>query len=284
MTYLRNNFRGNNFRVGFRYISSDRGITLIELMVAMGVASIVLMAIYSAYNTQTLINRTQTVVLNMQQNLRGALYLLEREIRMAGYDQNSTGDFGITSISDVGGNSSIAFTSDDTDDDGATEAISFYMYDSSTTSSVGILDLAMRRGGSTQLAAESIQALGLAYAYDNDGDGRLDLSANGNVIWAIDSNNDNALDLNLDENGDGEIDMSDDPAGTPIGGSGVAVGSIRAVKVWILARTKTPMLKYSDNNTYVVGNRQISPTVLGTQNYKHRLLESTINCRNLGMQ
>jgi len=276
-------------------IGNDKGITLIELMVAMAVAGIVLMAIYSAYHTQSTIYKTQNVELNMQQNLRGALYLLEREIRMAGYDQNSTGGFGITSIVDNNGNSSITFTADtaDLNNDGimenngvldAKETISFSMYDSSTTSSVGMLDLGMKIGGSVrQLAAESIQALFLAYAYDNDGDGRLDLSAKGNVIWAIDSNNDNALDLNLDTDDDGEIDMNDNAAGTAIS-SNVAVGSIRAVKVWILARTKTPMLNYTDNNTYVVGNRRISPTALGTQSYKHRLLVSTINCRNLGMQ
>ena len=224
-----------------RCIGNDRGITLIELMVAMAVAGIVLMAIYSAYHTQSTIYATQSVELNMQQNVRGALYLLEREIRMAGYDQTSAGGFGITSVSDVNGNSAITFTSD-LDDDGvldANETTSFYMYDSATTSLVGTLDLALRIGVTPSLAAESIQALGLAYAYDNDGDGKFDLSPNGNVIWAIDSDNDNALDLNLDTNDDGEIDMSDNPAGTSIG-TNVAVGNIRAVKVWLLARTKPP--------------------------------------------
>jgi type IV pilus assembly protein PilW len=268
-----------------RCISSDKGITLVELMVAMAVAGIVLMAIYSAYHTQSTIYKTQNVELNMQQNLRGALYLLEREIRMAGYDQNSTGGFGITSIVDNNGNSSITFTADLDNDEtlDANETISFSMYDSSTTPIVGILDLGMAIGGANQLAAESIQALCLAYAFDNDGDGRLDLSANGNVIWAIDSDNNNTLDWNLDTNDDGEIDINDNPAGTSIG-TNVAVGSIRAVKVWILARTKTPMIQYTDNNTYVVGNRRISPTALGTRDYKHQLLVSIINCRNLGMQ
>jgi type IV pilus assembly protein PilW len=296
MTYPR-----NNFRVGFRYASSNEGITLIELMVAMAVSGIVLMAIYSAYHTQSKIYRTQSVELAMQQNLRGAVYLLESEIRMAGYDQNDTGNFGITDIRfrdtnyglSLGGNSSIQFTSD-LDDDGVldtNETISFSIYDNPVGAPDGILDMARNNGAGRQIIGESIVALGLAYAYDNDGDGRLDLSPNGNVIWAIDSDNDNDLDRNLDTNDDGEIDMNDPDTdndgkidGTPIGGSDVAVGSIRAVKVWILARTKTPMLNYLDNNTYVVGNRRISPTALGTRNYKHQLLVSTINCRNLGMQ
>jgi len=293
MTYPRNNFRGNNFRVGFRYASSNEGITLIELMVAMAIAGIVLMAIYSAYRTQSTIYRTQSVELAMQQNLRGAAYLLESEIRMAGYDMNSTGNFGITDITfrdtnyalNLGGNSSITFTSD-LNDDGvldANETFSYSIYDYPVATPDGILDMARNNGGGRQIIGESIIALGLAFAFDNDGDGRLDLSANGNVIWAIDSDNNNTLDRNLDTNDDGEIDMNDNPAGTSIG-TNVAVGKIRAVKAWILARTKTPMLNYTDNNIYVVGNRRISPTALGTQSYKHQLLVSTINCRNLGMQ
>ena len=62
-----------------------KGFTLIELMVAMVVASIVMAAIYSVYRSQTQAHRTQQIVVQMQQNMRAALYLLEREIRMAGY-------------------------------------------------------------------------------------------------------------------------------------------------------------------------------------------------------
>jgi len=304
MTYLL-----NNFRRGFRYVSSDKGVTLIELMVAMGVAGIVLMAIYSAYHTQTLMNRKQTVVLNMQQNLRGGLYLMEREIRMAGYDRNATGNFGITDIRfrdidndlDLNGNSAITFTSD-LDDDGVrdmeedadpvtndiedsgsalpkNEKISFSIYDSPVDSPDGVTDLAMNNGGGRQLAAESIEALFMAYAYDNDEDGLLDTSAGGNIIWAFDSNNDNILDRILDTSDDGVIDEDDNTAGTAIGGSGIAIDKIRAVRVWFLARTKTPMLKDTDNNTYVVGNRRITPN----DNFQRELLVTTINCRNLGM-
>src|SRR3989339_1324824 len=91
-------FIKKNYRFGYGFVKSKEGLTLIELMVAMAVAGIVLMAIYSTYRTQSSINRTQTVVLNMQQNIRGGLYLMEREIRMAGYDQGNTGNFGITDI------------------------------------------------------------------------------------------------------------------------------------------------------------------------------------------
>ena len=64
---------------------NKKGFTLIELMVAMVVASIVMAAIYSVYRSQIQAHRTQQIVVQMQQNMRAALYLLEREIRMAGY-------------------------------------------------------------------------------------------------------------------------------------------------------------------------------------------------------
>jgi type IV pilus assembly protein PilW len=259
-------------------------------MVAMAVAGIVLMAIYSAYQTQSSINRTQTVVLNMQQNIRGAMYLLESEIRSAGYEQSATGTFGITDIRfrdinnglNLNGNSSITFTSD-LNDNGAidtNETFSFSIYDYPATAPDGILDLARDNGAGRQPIAESIQALFLAYAYDNDGDGRLDTSANGNIIWAFDSDNNNSLDRNLDTNDDGQIDINDAAAGIPIGGSGIAIDKIRAVRVWLLARTKTTILNYTDNNTYVVGNRRITPN----DNFRRELLVTTIKSRNLGLE
>ena len=66
-------------------IANKKGFTLIELLVAMAIASIVMAAIYSVYRVQTKQYRTQQMVVQMQQNMRAAMYLLEREIRMAGY-------------------------------------------------------------------------------------------------------------------------------------------------------------------------------------------------------
>lgn len=278
------------YRLSISRVKSQKGFTMVELMVTMGIAGIVLMAIYSAYQTQSSINRTQTVVLNMQQNIRGAIYLLESEIRSAGYEQNATGTFGITDIRfrdvnnglNVNGNSSITFTSD-LNDDGAidtNETFSFSIFDYPASSPDGILDLARDNGAGRQIIAESIQALFMAYAYDNDGDGRLDTSANGNIIWAFDSDNNNILDRILDTNDDGQIDINDAVAGVPIGGSGIAIDKIRAIRIWMLARTKTNILNYNDNNTYVVGNRRITPN----DNFRRELLVSTIRGRNLGLE
>lgn len=61
------------------------GFSLIELMVAMAIASIVLASIYRVYYNQQMAATNQQLVIEMQQNARSALTLMKREIRMAGY-------------------------------------------------------------------------------------------------------------------------------------------------------------------------------------------------------
>ena len=63
-----------------------RGFTLVELLVAMAISSIVLASVAAAYRTQIRTHATQQMVVDMQQNIRGAMYIMQREIRMAGHD------------------------------------------------------------------------------------------------------------------------------------------------------------------------------------------------------
>jgi type IV pilus assembly protein PilW len=64
---------------------NNGGFTLVELMVAMAIATIVLASIYAAFNAQTRRYTTEQQVVEMQQNIRAAMYLLKRDIRLAGY-------------------------------------------------------------------------------------------------------------------------------------------------------------------------------------------------------
>jgi len=274
---------------------TDRGFTLVELLVAMVISLVVMTAIYSTYASQQRSYIVQEQVGAMQQNLRGAIYFMAREARMAGYDPTGSGNFGITDIRlkdiddnlDVNGNSSLELTIDQDGDGslgGSNETIYYCIYDSPVTAPDGKTDLARRSGAGRQLLAENIEALGFAYAFDDNGDGQLDTSG-GNVIWAIDSDNDNDLDLNLDTNGDGVIDASDDTNtnglidGTPLA-TDVPLTAIRAVKIWILARTDRTIRGYTDTNTYVVGDKVVTPSG-NARKYRRRLLKTTVKCRNL---
>lgn len=63
-----------------------RGFSLVELMVTLVISSIALAGIYGVYKGQLKSYVTQNAVVDIQQNLRNALYVLQRNIRMAGFD------------------------------------------------------------------------------------------------------------------------------------------------------------------------------------------------------
>lgn len=73
----------------------DAGFTIIELVIALIIASIVMTAIYSVYAAQQISYLTQEQVTAMHQNLRSAMYHMEREIRMAGCDPTGEAGAGI---------------------------------------------------------------------------------------------------------------------------------------------------------------------------------------------
>jgi len=64
----------------------QKGFSLIELMVAMAVFSLFAAGLYSTYYSQVKAHTTQRVVVEMQQNIRNSMYLIERDLRMAGYN------------------------------------------------------------------------------------------------------------------------------------------------------------------------------------------------------
>lgn len=61
------------------------GFTLVEIMVAMAICGIVLAVMYKVYRMQVGTYTGQQQVVEMQQSMRAALYLMEKEIRLAGY-------------------------------------------------------------------------------------------------------------------------------------------------------------------------------------------------------
>lgn len=74
------------------------GFTLTELLVAMTLAGIVMAAIYSTYTSQQKAQVITEDVSSIQQNLRAAMYMMGREIRMAGYDPKDAEAFGFHNV------------------------------------------------------------------------------------------------------------------------------------------------------------------------------------------
>lgn len=103
------------------------GFTMVELLVVLAISSIVMALMYKAYSAQLKSHTTQQELVEMQQNMRAALYLMEREIRMAGYGPNggisdppitSAGVDNITFAMDVTGGTTLDPSDGDTGDAG----------------------------------------------------------------------------------------------------------------------------------------------------------------------
>jgi type IV pilus assembly protein PilW len=267
----------------------------------MGITAVVMAAVFKIYTTQQDSYVLQEQVAEMQQNGRIAKYVLMRDLRMVGYNPKRVPNvFGFVERlpNDDGGDpdeftsinsTSIAFTLDDNGD--------------------GALDVSLDEQIAYRVAGENLQrfnvdndawltvvenieVLAFAYAFDDDGDGNIDTSATtGKIIWAIDaddSDTDERLNVNLDGNDSGDIDadddtnddgiIDDDDAGTELP-TPVDLNRIRAVKIWLLAKTGHTDRNYTRANTYVVGNRIIEPS----DGNRRQLLTTMVKCRNMAL-
>ncbi len=68
----------------------NKGFSLIELLIAMGISTMVFSTIYALFNKQVTTLNTERLMVSMQQNARAAVSIMERDIRMAGYDPRGT--------------------------------------------------------------------------------------------------------------------------------------------------------------------------------------------------
>ena len=255
-------------------MKSSAGFTLIEVLIAMLVSLVIMGGAYTFFNTQQRQTTIQTNVSDAQQTLRAAMDFVARDIRMAGYDPDNTGNFGITDIRlDANGISTITFTWDENDDgnlDG-NETFSYSIADMPIGDPDGTIDLARAvGGGGRQLLAANITTLGFAYAYDANDDGKLDFDAADEIIWSVDNNGTwDSL----------TVDQSTGTATLVATGTNIDERTIRAVRIWMLAQSQAPDPNYTDTKTYVVGPHVVTPN----NNFRHRLLERTVLCRNLGL-
>ena len=228
----------------------NRGFTLVELLIALAVSGIIMTGVYSAFKTQQDSYLAQEQVAEMQQNLRASLYVMTREIRMAGYDggndtshascslytPGTPGTFGSSVAPGI-----LAVTADqldfsmDLNGDGdcadTGENLSYYIY----TASDGIDKLGRRDNHflPVQAVAESFEELEFIY-----------------------------------------LDSS--PAAT------TSLNDIRSVQVSILAAARHPDRKYTNNQTYTSASGvDWTPT---PDHLRRRFQTMTVKCRNIGLK
>ncbi|MBN1626085.1 MAG: prepilin-type N-terminal cleavage/methylation domain-containing protein [Deltaproteobacteria bacterium] len=229
----------------------EKGFTLIEILVAVAISGIVMAGIYSAYYSQQRSHEVQEQVVTIHQNLRAAMFFMEREIRMAGLDPDKTGEYSsitITNGDKTGSSSALSFyediynEADDTNEpDGIFQNKEYITYALSDT------DLRRTTGKGTsdetvQTIAEDIEFLKL-FCLDTTGAVTTD---------------------------------SDD---------------IVSVQIAIIARSESPDPKYTDIQAFIIpyGTSGASKiyTVDGypkNDSFRRELLTAQIKCRNVGLK
>ena len=161
--------------------NNHKGFTLIELLVAMTVGLVVMAGVSMTFRSQQKSYLLQEQVAAMQQNLRAAMYHMEREIRMAGCDPNQTVDAqfvtanatSITFTQDLRGDTEGSQPDGDTDD--PNENITYYLNGDE-------LKRNDPNGIGDQVIADNISALNFVYL--NQAGTRIDDGA-GNVTTSI---------------------------------------------------------------------------------------------------
>jgi type IV pilus assembly protein PilW len=143
---------------------SEKGFTLIEILVAIAISGIVMAGVYSAYFSQQRSYVVQEQVAAAQQNLRAAMYIIEREVRMAGFDPVGGSDAAI--ITAQAG--TLQFSEDVSDAAGTGEPDGIIQPREDITYQLSGADLQRITGiggasESTQTIAENIQAINFIY-------------------------------------------------------------------------------------------------------------------------
>ena len=142
---------------------NTKGFTLVELLIAMAISGIIMTGVYAAFKSQQDSYLAQEQVAEMQQNIRAGLYIMTSDLRMAGYDPLTTGNYGVVSAT----NSKFVFTADMNEDGGSPggtdpETFTYELYSPSAG------ELSLRRIAGQSAVAENIEKLEFNYILEDD--------------------------------------------------------------------------------------------------------------------
>jgi prepilin-type N-terminal cleavage/methylation domain-containing protein len=69
---------------------NNKGLSLVEMLVALVISSIIVGGIYTLFVSQSKIYSKQEQVVEVQQNIRVAMNIMVRDLQMVGYDDDTT--------------------------------------------------------------------------------------------------------------------------------------------------------------------------------------------------
>lgn len=249
--------------------SKSKGFTLIEVLITLAISGILMTSVYAAFLAQQDSYLAQDQVAEMQQNIRAGIFMMTKEIRMAGFDPTKNAGASITTASvnqlsftqDIGGGEPDGV---DNDGDGTTdetdgsepdfpngvlgdpnEAIAYGFSNANDADANGIVDdlnadgiqndaapLGRNTGGGFQPVAENVQAIEFRY-----------LDSTGAVT--------------------------------------VTPANISSIQISILARAGDPDRKFINAQIYTTA----SGAVWGpfNDNFRRRFEVVNVKCRNMGL-
>ncbi len=278
-------------------VMNDIGFTLVELMITLAVFGIVMTGVYSAYQAQIRSHFTQQQIMDMQQNLRAALYLMEREIRMAGLNPTDAAGIGIN-VADA---HTLSFSMDytgglndgiDNDGDGIVdEGVNGVddnasgLVDDNGNPLADEVDEQEWYDGDDNDPNEQVVYM-LSNDADSDGmnDGLPTETNDGSACNLM--RNGELLAMNIDALNFVYLDSAGDPLATPVADP----SDIRSIQVSLVARSGDRPSKnsydYVDQKTYTYKDKDGNEiTILPQQNDSFRRISMTMEakCRNMGL-
>ena len=240
-----------------RSTSDHAGFTLVELMIALVIAGFISAILYTTYHVQQRSYIVQEQVAEMQQNIRAAIMFMSRDIRMAGYDPQDSSNFKIKTATPNRMGFSVDLNENGSVD--GNETITYGFSAANDGDADGIADAGSAPLGKCtvfpigppgfQPVVENIQAIEFRYF---DASGANLGGASGTV---------------------------------PLG----SLANIRSVTISILARASRPDPKFTNTRVYTPASGtpwDLNGAAAGNapnDNYRRRLLITTIQCRNMGL-
>lgn len=266
------------------------GFSLIELMVALAISGAVLTGIYGAYHDQLRTSVTQQRVVDMNQNVRTAMLVIERDLHMGG--ANPTGDAPSGIIAAEANRLRLAMdhggSANDAIDDGLDNDLDGIIdegIDTVDNDGDGLID----EDDEAEWYDGDITDQGEVVEYDLNADSLRRRFNDGGSDDPTDANSvTNWIARNIDALNFVYLDGSDPPNVLPTPVANADLENIRSVQVTVVARAgaTVPVLarKVADDTIYqnpqgdVVLDMSAAP-----DQFRRIMATSVIKCRNMGL-
>ncbi len=276
----------------------NKGFTLLEIMIAMMVGSILIVAIFKTFIASNKAVALQMRKAEVMQNLRSSMFVIEAEIKRIGYNPACLQGIhapGITRA-DVG---SMSFQAD-LNENGRSFSVNAITF-APVKPAIGSFFLGKkvtRAPGGLYITKETDphEVITLGLKKDSKGNGDTDndgvansfpcllwrdtISERGNAYHLPVANNIEVVNFvylnNVGDLVDGTVEEIEYPV------SDIRIPLIKKIQITIIARSSTERHNYVNNHKYSNAQDQ---TILEPMNdgYERTMLTKTIDCRNLGL-